>query len=479
MEREKNLYMYVYRMLLTSIYNGTYEYQAKLPTLPTLCEQYKVGRNTIRMALKKLEEDGYILQQQGTKAVVSFNIYDLNTNLCYRQALRDAMAMSKDVYETIELVFPNMNISCFEQSKPEDIQTLYDLLNRFNPTYIHTETELVNAMNMIYLYIIRLSKNPIMEDLGKTLLSHAYQPVVLEEQSFENIKRSTRGIRKMVLIILNFAMKKQKLLVKQSISLTCRLHKKSSMRRFNALCKGLDVKQEVQFVWVCNRNQEWLYMSVALDIMSDIVYGYYQIKESLPSISTLATKYDVSQRTIRSTLEVLRQYKVIETTNGIGSRIILESFDARDDILKRDDLQQSLRAYESTLQLFTIMLEAIQYSILKKAKVSELREVAKNIEAMHFQTLAPLSEYIFKNTNACLYTIFKELLKTMKWKSFCSLLLNEESQQITHLRNELIRFLKAGDVQAICKTSLQILELDRIQLQTMVVRKEENASLIK
>ena len=54
MEQEATLYRQISRQLLQDIYKGTYPYGTKMPSLQALCEQFGVGRNTIRAALALL-----------------------------------------------------------------------------------------------------------------------------------------------------------------------------------------------------------------------------------------------------------------------------------------------------------------------------------------------------------------------------------------------------------------------------------------
>lgn len=65
MEQEATLYRQISRQLLQDIYKGTYPYGTKLPSLQALCEQFGVGRNTIRAALALLEKDGALQREKG------------------------------------------------------------------------------------------------------------------------------------------------------------------------------------------------------------------------------------------------------------------------------------------------------------------------------------------------------------------------------------------------------------------------------
>lgn len=106
MEQEATLYRQIQRQILQDIYKGTYPYGTKLPSLQTLCEQFGVGRNTIRAALALLEKDGALQRIKGSCARVSLDIQHLENNryFLYRMACsRNGIA---HVYDALGILMP-------------------------------------------------------------------------------------------------------------------------------------------------------------------------------------------------------------------------------------------------------------------------------------------------------------------------------------------------------------------------------------
>lgn len=72
------------------------------------------------------------------------------------------------------------------------------------------------------------------------------------------------------------------------------------------------------------------YITIATDIASKIVSGEYHEKEKIRGRSTLASQYSVSTETIRRSLRLLEEMKVIEVSTGwgivIGSKANAETF---------------------------------------------------------------------------------------------------------------------------------------------------------
>ena len=62
----------IYDRMITELYTGNYARGSSLPTLEELCSLYHVGRNTMRMVLSRLAENGYIRSSRGRAAEVVF-----------------------------------------------------------------------------------------------------------------------------------------------------------------------------------------------------------------------------------------------------------------------------------------------------------------------------------------------------------------------------------------------------------------------
>lgn len=474
MEREKNLYMFVYRMLLTSIYNGTYKCKEKLPSLAQLCKEYKVGRNTIRCALLQLQEDGYIVMQKGVQALVVFNVQDLNSNLKYRQQLINARQMTKDVYETLVMILPELSMACFHKGV-DHIFELEELIHRFHTDYIHSELELVHDMYRMYLFIFNYMGNPILSDLFYSLMSAAYQPLTPEEQSDENLQRSTTVIRTGAKLLIKFVRKKQYFAAKGIVAMMCKAHAKRSLTYIDTLCHDLTPVEDTGFIWVCSREHEYLYTQVVLNILNDIALKNYCQDEILPSISELSLMYDVSERTIRKALQILREYRVIVTINGIGSKVAVHDFHKDRDILLNEDVFNNLKAYRNTLEIFQIIIKVVMPATLKKMEKNELQQIAKEMRAECVSTLAPFADRVFAKTNRCLYTIYKELEKTLNWCVVTNMLSSLELTQLKELRQQMMIALETNTYKDIYRICNHIVCLDMERIQQLLDEHEEKA----
>ena len=64
-------YRALYQWLVDRIYDGTYQFQEKLPSEASLCTTFDISRQTVRNALHDLEADGYITRSRGSGSFVN------------------------------------------------------------------------------------------------------------------------------------------------------------------------------------------------------------------------------------------------------------------------------------------------------------------------------------------------------------------------------------------------------------------------
>ncbi|MCC3359190.1 GntR family transcriptional regulator [Bacillus sp. REN16] len=67
------LYTTIKNKIIELIKSGNYEVDHQLPTESEFCEEYKVSRTTVRLALQQLEYEGYVSRIQGKGTFVSLD----------------------------------------------------------------------------------------------------------------------------------------------------------------------------------------------------------------------------------------------------------------------------------------------------------------------------------------------------------------------------------------------------------------------
>lgn len=77
------LYQQLYQDMLGRILNGDWPEDFKIPTEAELCNEYNVSRMTIRLAMDKLKDQGYLIRKQGRGTFVTRPVAEQELNRFY------------------------------------------------------------------------------------------------------------------------------------------------------------------------------------------------------------------------------------------------------------------------------------------------------------------------------------------------------------------------------------------------------------
>ena len=451
LEKEHMLYMYVYRMVLSDIYNGKYHYQDKLPTLLELCKIYGVGRNTVRSALIQLQNDGYVIMQKGVQATVCFQLDSFKNQMQYKQAIRDSKQMIIDIFATMESLLPNISVVCLHRMTPEQFLELENKVNQFSIDCIKNEKEMIQELYNIYLYAFSILDNSLLNDLFITFMSSLYQPLIDTEEVHSELKRNIKLIQRTLKFLLKFVKRNNDFMVKHIIAVMCKSNARLSLKYIDDLCEGMEALDEKQFVWVGYRNQDYLYMKVVLKILSAIQHQTYVKGISLPSIAKLSKEYEVSEKTVRKALDVLREYCVIETINGVGSIVIVDNHYDKSVLFNSPSFQENIKVFSDSLELISLILPIMMMKVLESASYQDLVSIKDKTEADSLITLEPLYDYVSAHCNSCLRTIFEELKKPMGWNIFVGRVVHYSDYDLKEHYDEYLNAILSRDIHRLCQ----------------------------
>lgn len=457
MENDKKLYMYVYRMILNDIYNGRYTFESKLPPLVTLCEQYGVGRNTMRSALLELSKDGYISLKKGVQATMIFNIKNPEDLAKYKQELVNRKSMLRDAYETMELILPNIVVHCLAEASSEEIDKLNLKVDQLPIKNIQNGSELIEELYGIYLEAFSILKNPLLNDVFMTMM-HSVNPAITDDyQEHHKLQQSLKMLKTIMKAVLKFS-KKNDFIIRKGISKMCSSSSERGFAYIDDMCQGMEVTQEKEFIWIGNRSMDYLYIKVIANILRKIYFKEYHRGTKLPSIQKLSQEYDVSEKTTRKALDILREFKVVETVNGVGSTIVIDNIQKNKHVMEHKEMKAYIEQYFYSVQLLSLILESISSKILKDATQEDFLKIKIAIEESDVFSLEPLNDYIFSKTNKCLRVIYEELMKIMIWSLFINQFIDLSVYQFAAMKTDITDALESQDVTKICQISQKIFQ---------------------
>lgn len=107
----KTKYDQIYTQLRNRIENGTYAYQALLPSENTLVKEFDCSRNTIRRAIGQMADDGYVQSIHGKGVQIIYQPQEQSEFILNGiESLKEAVARNKKSYTTEVVCFAELTV---------------------------------------------------------------------------------------------------------------------------------------------------------------------------------------------------------------------------------------------------------------------------------------------------------------------------------------------------------------------------------
>lgn len=460
MEREKTLYMYVYEQILMDIYRGKYKDQDKLPSLAQLCEQYEVGRNTLRTAIHQLEIEGYVISEKGTHARVCFNREKVDDNIRYCTSLAARRQSIRDVYDTLAILMPHVITASLRNASDAEITNLKEKIQAIrNDESITDEDKLNEHLLNIYLYALSFLHNEVLAQLFQMMMQYMFMPLSDKTRQGEKFSESIQQIKDTISRLLTLVMTGNERMLRVSIRLFCKQYKKVTDGYIGRICKDIEVVTPQDFQWISNRDQEYRYMQVITSIIRDIDQGLLKDGELLPPMAVMAEKYRVSLRTMRKVNEVLNEFGVVSTRNGVGTRVTMSFFHEQENLAANETLKKFLRQYCESLEVLYYLLKGCLKTKLMHASEEEYRYLAEEYESSSTFSLQPILDFVKKGDNSCTRIIVEELEKSVSWNLFMKVLKEQDPvSDLDALHKNILRALRKRNPRKVTKLILDLME---------------------
>ena len=295
MKKNNQLNELIYEYYESRILFGVYRYGERLNSVPQICATFGLARNTVQIALDKLEKNGYIRREkrktarviyQGTESVFRENaakffvprkngLLDLNHN---------GNLMFTSIWEKgLQNIKENTKGGTEGEQEPADTAAseptkLYsDVINTFhNGLMLSLFWQCLCYLSYFYPPKDGRKANYVQDDL-------------LVEGKANCLKQETDAYyMHMFQKVLEFV---------ESISEDCQFG-------------NVD---QIPFTWVIYRRRPQVRYTLASRIIREILWEHYPVGSYLPSLPQMAEQYQVSVITVRRTLELLHALGVTKT----------------------------------------------------------------------------------------------------------------------------------------------------------------------
>lgn len=352
-DSEKMIYNLVYDYYETRILMGASRYGDYLPAITRIGESFQMAPRTVRAALTRLEENGYIRIDPRKPARVIYQITDeeIRENAASyfvpRQAgILDFCLSGKLLIEPIwEYVQTKLDQETWLQLKQMIAVAGNIDLSVSTRLHIYAFAALHNRLIMnFYWELLRYLRFPYLssQDAHKVRDNQFLEDEKADETGF--MRDAFEGdFEKGVNYLFAFCSR-----VENDYNL-----------------KG---KEEIPFHWNVYWQRPQICYTLASGIILDIIKGTYPVGGYLPSLSILSKQLNVSFRTLRRTLSILDSLGVIRLHQGKVSEICTE---IRAIDFDRPEVREGFRYYRESLQFMAITVRPVFLYTIEHVKEEE------------------------------------------------------------------------------------------------------------
>lgn len=299
----------IYEYLLMKIRFEYLKNGDTFPTIDTLCEKFAVANQTVKAALQRLRQEGYISTRSGKPTKVTFQQSEQERKEYAVRFFAQRKDAFTDLKESVQFVSVPMLIEGFRRMDDDDLGFLARLAERATPidllrSYFYVFQKLDNQLVMNFFWEASMFQGfSLLYTKG---IADFYDRPFVRSQLREIValgrRREWDALQGM---LLQF----------QKETLGTAIH------YIGQRIEPLPKEEQIPFVWRIYRDRPQICYSLTVHMLFDIYMGEYRHVQYLPSYEKMARRYNVSVSTMRRTVSLLNRLGTVRTINGKGTRV--------------------------------------------------------------------------------------------------------------------------------------------------------------
>lgn len=466
MEKKSALYQYVYDALVSNIQIGNIPTGDKIPSIDQLCEQYRVGRNTVRRALYKLQEDGYVKLMQGVGTIVVYrneNVISPNLSVLHRRK-----EFILDLCKTVIPILGELIADGIALCPEEEINKLGKLSKDLNP-WKHNLEELHRIMLSMMRISLMAFKNPILIDLWESVINYNTIPYI-EGLGNKNPHISILNVTQRTVGQMLFYARKNKIdEIKRYMDYMSANYIILMQDYFAYIDNEIDdEKVKDPFELNIGRESRTIYPKIASNILSKIESGIYVDKQFLPLPSALERQYQVAGMTIKHALSLLENAGSIQYVKDKGYQVQVRHTDSLKRCVENHFIRRCMVQCLWVLQIIASTIGSISRNYFHNLQTEM---IVQQIEPLNSRetTRFIMHELLMAIESDTLCTIWRKLEELSDWGDVVRYVSvpDENKLIMTRHRENLINSLKHDNISLFSTT------LQDIYLHNFILFKEK------
>ena len=301
----------IYEYFKSRITFGCYNLYESLPSAGTTGRQFACSPQTVRKALLKIRNEGYISLSPGRRAKV---IYDAGhkKNPLLKDYLLARKAGFSDLYGSVEFIWQRFMNAGIRMMGKDDIVFLEDCVSR-------KEADPLWLLTVSFWTILRPIKNDLLLNLFWDTVRYIRFPYLWGSGSRVTSDSDflRAGLLRIISCIKSGDTRNIAVIFYECYS---RIILASNAEAYS-LGEAAGLPPQIPFQWEIWRIRTQKCYTAAASLIQKINEGIYPEGSFLPSASALAQNYGVSVMTMRRTIRLLNEISVTKTYNGRGTQV--------------------------------------------------------------------------------------------------------------------------------------------------------------
>lgn len=408
MDQVMELHQIIYGLLAAQIEFGTYRYKDPLPKMEEVSRWFSVSLGTVKTAYGQLKENGYITsaRKAGASVAVRFQDEELERNIQTYFSLRKNAVM--DLFGAYAPLFSYIQWYSLKNAGPGQLDELERLCER-----PRTLRPYVLAQH------IRLIYGSLHNDL---LLRLVWQAYLFFQAPFSSLPSNLAAFEDSddpLLDMIGLCRRGDWDGLWKTV-ICCQDRIASAARCFYANRIAAEPPGEpISFCWNLYQNPSQRCYSVAINLLKGFRLGIFTRENFLPTPVEIAEHMQVSTITVRRTLALLNQLGVIQSINGVGTKVLNTEESIKYCDFTQPAIQKRLLDFVQSLQILAMTCGACARSVLTDANAAglwkeRLAYIKENnqYESVIFASLEIIPLYA---PNQVVREIYEKLLQFLLW----------------------------------------------------------------
>ncbi len=433
----------IYEYFKSRITFGCYSICESLPSTGTVGRQFACSPQTVRKALLRMRDEGYISLSPGRRAKVVYDAGHKGNNLLKDHLLARKEGLS-DLYGSVEFIWQRLTDTGIRLMGEGDIAFLEGCASR-------KEADPLWLFTVSFWTILRPIKNDLILNLFWDTVRYIRFPYLWDSGAriASDVDFLKSGLLRVISSIKsgdtrNIAEAFYECYSRIVLTLNAEAYSPSE-----AVC----LPPQIPFQWEIWRIRAQKCYTAAASLIQKINEGIYPEGSFLPSASALAHDYGVSVMTMRRTIRLLNEISVTKTYNGRGTQVLTINERPRQQEKLSPEIMRNMSLSLQGLHLVCLTCGEVMRDTLANAESADRDAFKERLEGIfenkkHSCILPACLKFIGEKSRlAYVRTVYASLYELSAWTSplFSYPRSSEEDYESSkYISRESLYLLRAG-----------------------------------